>query len=190
MPKSKNININYTSREFNTIKEDLVDYAKRYYPDSYKDFTDASFGSLVLDTVTYVGDVLSYYVDYSVNESFLDTAVEYENVRKHARSLGYNYSGIPSSYGFITVYILCPSNAEGTAPDLLYLPTIKVGSNFSTATGVNFTLTEDILFNSVNNEFVAARFDGTTGATTHLADRDWETNTCCGWKIRPYFYCW
>ena len=37
MPKSKNININYTSREFASIKQDLVDYAKRYYPESYKD---------------------------------------------------------------------------------------------------------------------------------------------------------
>lgn len=171
MPKSKNINIDYTSREFNSIKEDLVDYAKRYYPDSYKDFTNASFGSLVLDTVAYVGDVLSYYVDYSVNESFLDTAVEFENVRKHARSLGYNYSGIPSSYGIITVYVLCPSNAEGTAPDMSYLPTIKVGSNFSTSTGINFSLTEDILFNSSDNEFVAARFDETTGGTTYFAVR-------------------
>ena len=82
MPKQKNINIDYTSRDFNTIKEDLIDYAKRYYPDSYKDFTDASFGSMVLDTVSYVGDILSYYLDYSVNESFLDTAIEFNNVRK------------------------------------------------------------------------------------------------------------
>lgn len=171
MPKSKNINIKYTSRDFSTIKEDLVDYAKRYYPDSYKDFTDASFGSLVLDTVSYVGDVLSYYLDYSVNESFLDTSIEFNNVRKHARALGYKYTGIPSSYGILTAYILCPSNAEGTAPDLSYLPTLKRGSKFSTDNGVNFILTEDILFNDVKNEFVAARFNSVTGATTFFAVR-------------------
>ncbi len=171
MPKSKNINIKYTSREFDSIKEDLVDYAKRYYPDSYKDFTNASFGSMILDTVAYVGDVLSYYVDYSVNESFLDTAVEFDNVRKHARALGYNYSGVPTSYAIITAYLLCPANAEGTAPDMSYLPTLKVGSTFSTSEGVNFTLTEDILFNDSNNEFVAARFNETTGATTYFAVR-------------------
>ena len=170
MPKSKNINIKYTSREFSSIKQDLVDYAKRYYPDSYKDFTNASFGSMVLDTVAYVGDVLSYYVDYSVNESFLDTAIEFDNVRKHARALGYNFSGNPTSYGTITTYILCPSNAEGTAPDLLYLPTIKKGAVF-TGGGVNFTLTEDISFDNDDNEFVAARFDSTTGATTFFAIR-------------------
>lgn len=169
MPKSKNININYTSREFASIKQDLVDYAKRYYPESYKDFTDASFGSMILDSVAYVGDVLSYYVDYSVNESFLDTAIEFDNVRKHARALGYNYTGIPSSYGVITAYILCPANAEGTAPDLTFLPTLKRGSVFSTGNGVNFALTEDIVFNDAKNEFVAARFNETTGATTFFA---------------------
>tara|TARA_R110002012_G_scaffold263726_3_gene446934 strand:+ start:1677 stop:3473 length:1797 start_codon:yes stop_codon:yes gene_type:complete len=169
MPKSKNININYTSREFASIKQDLVDYAKRYYPESYKDFTDASFGSMILDSVAYVGDVLSYYVDYSVNESFLDTAIEFDNVRKHARALGYNYTGIPSSYGVITAYVLCPANAEGTAPDLTFLPTLKRGSVFSTGNGVNFALTEDIVFNDAKNEFVAARFNETTGATTFFA---------------------
>jgi len=171
MPNSKNINIKYTNREFASIKQDLVDYAKRYYPDSYQDFTDASFGSLVLDTVAYIGDILSYYIDYSVNESFLDTAIEFDNIRKHARALGYNYSGTPCSYGVITAYILCPANAEGTAPDLSYLPILKRGSIFTTNLGINFNLLEDILFNSSDNEFVAARFDATTGGTTYFAVR-------------------
>ena len=81
MPKNKNITIKYTNRDFSSIKEDLVEYSKRYYPDSYKDFTKASFGSMILDTVSYVGDILSYYIDYSVNESFLDTAIEFDNIR-------------------------------------------------------------------------------------------------------------
>ena len=72
--------IRYTDRDFNSIKEGLVDYARRYYPDIFKDFSEASFGSLMLDTVSYVGDVLSFYLDYQTNESFLDTAVEYNNV--------------------------------------------------------------------------------------------------------------
>ena len=75
--KNKKVPIKYTSRSFNTIKEDLVNYVKRYYPDTYKDFNKASFGSLVLDTVAYTGDILSFYLDYQANESFLDTANEY-----------------------------------------------------------------------------------------------------------------
>ena len=60
--------ISYTSRDFESIKASLVDHAKRYYPDSYKDFNEASFGSLMIDTVSYVGDVLSFYLDYQANE--------------------------------------------------------------------------------------------------------------------------
>ena len=69
--------IRYTSREFETIKQDLVSFIKRYYPDTFQDFQEAGFGSMVLDTTAYVGDILSFYLDYSVNESFLDTAGEF-----------------------------------------------------------------------------------------------------------------
>ena len=72
--------IDYTSRDFDSIRSDLENYAKRYYPDTYKDFNKASFGSLMLDTVAYVGDILSYYLDYQTNESFLDSAIEYNNI--------------------------------------------------------------------------------------------------------------
>ena len=170
MPKKNDyVSIKYTSRDFESIKSDLVEYAKRYYPETYKDFSEASFGSLLLDTVAYVGDVLSYYVDYSVNESFIDTAIEYDNVRKHARSLGYKFSGVPTSYGTITLFILVPSNSDGTAPDTSYLPILKRGASFSSDSGGTFTLTEDVDFNSSDSEIVAARFDSSTGQTTYFA---------------------
>ena len=169
MPNKKNVTIDYTSREFETIKEDLVDHAKRFYPDHYKDFTTPSFGSMVLDSVAYVGDILSYYVDYSVNESFLDTAVEFTNIRKHARSLGYKFQGLPSSFGTVTFFILCPANSAGTAPDLTYLPTLKRGATLGSKIGGSFVLSEDVLFSGPNATFVAARFNSTTGATTYFA---------------------
>ena len=168
MPKQKNIAIKYTSRDFQSIKDDLLDHASRYYSNAHKDFTVPGFGSMVLDTVAYAGDVLSYYLDYSVNESFLDTAIEFQNVRKHARALGYNYSGTPSSYGVISLYILCPANSDGTAPDTRFLPVLKRGASFSSGNG-NYILTEDVVFNDAKNEFVAARFNNTTGATTFFA---------------------
>jgi hypothetical protein len=83
--------INYTSRDFNSIRDDLVDYAKRYYPNTFKDFSESGFGSLMVDTTAYIGDILSFYLDYSVNESFLDTAIEYENILKLGRQMGYRY---------------------------------------------------------------------------------------------------
>ena len=171
MPKGKNVPIDYTSREFDSIKEDLLDHARRYYPESYQDFSAASFGSMVLDSVSYIGDILSFYLDYSVNESFLETAIEFENVRKHARSLGYSYAGAPSTYGFVDFYVLVPSNSEGTAPDTAYLPTLKRGLTLSAQNGSQFVLTEDVNFNTAKADFVAARFDPDTGATTFFAIR-------------------
>ena len=80
MSNKKNVPINYFSRDFNSIKRSLVEHTKRYYPDSYKDFNELGFGSLMLDTVSYIGDVLSFYLDYQVNESFLETATERKNI--------------------------------------------------------------------------------------------------------------
>lgn len=171
MPKNKNIKIDYTARDFDKIKKELVDYAQRYYPDNYRDFSTPSFGSMLLDTVAYVGDVLSYYLDYSVNESFLDTSIEFDNIRRHARSLGYNFSGIPSSYGILTLFVIVPSNADGTAPDLNYAPILKGGSSFTSINGGNFILSEDVDFSQANNDVVAARFDSETGQTTFFAIR-------------------
>ena len=72
MPKRReNIDINYISRDFQSIKDDLTEYARRYYPDTFRDFSDAGFGALMLDMVSYVGDVMSFYLDYQANESFL-----------------------------------------------------------------------------------------------------------------------
>ena len=168
MPKSKNISIKYTSREFETIKEDLIDHAKRFYPENYRDFTTPSFGSMILDSVSYVGDILSYYLDYSVNESFMENAVEFNNIRKHARSMGYKFSGIPSSFGTVAFFILCPSNSDGTAPDLNYAPTLKRGTTIIGNNGGNYILTEDVVFNDTSTQFIDARFDA-NGATTYYA---------------------
>ena len=79
----KVIPIDYTARDFDSIRRNLLEHAKRYYPNTYRDFNKAGFGSLMLDTVAYVGDVLSFYLDHQANESFLETAVEYQNVIKH-----------------------------------------------------------------------------------------------------------
>ena len=152
--------INYTSKEFVTIKNDLVNYAKRYYPGKFRDFTANSFGSLMLDTTAYVGDVLSFYLDYQVNESFLSTAIEYDNVVKVARQLGYRANLSPSSYGILTCFVLIPST-NGT-PNFAYAPIIKRGSKFRTSNGKQFTLLEDINFKDTDNvEVVVGNVSGT-----------------------------
>ena len=171
MPKNKNIPIKYTSRDFNSIKQDLIEHAKRYYPDNYNDFSRASFGSLMLDTVSYIGDVLSYYLDYSVNESFMDTSVEFANVRRHARNYGYNFSGIPVAFGTVALFVEVPANSDGNGADTTYLPVLKKGAEFRSTSGTTYTLLEDVRFDNPANDVIATKFNSTTGQSTHYAVR-------------------
>ena len=161
--------IKYTSREFSTIKQDLVDYAKRYYPDIYKDFSEASFGSLMLDTVAYVGDVLSFYLDYQTNESFLDTAVEYDNILRLGEQVGYKQPLRSNSFGVVSIFALAPVELVGTGPDTNYLPVLSKGTKFSTASGQVFTLIDDIDFANPDNEIVVATSNEQDGKPTAFA---------------------
>jgi len=171
----KKVPIRYTSRDFNSIKSDLVEYARRYYPDTVNDFTQASFGSLVLDSVAYVGDIMSFYLDYQINESFIDTAIERENVVKLARQMGYKLSRKPLSYGRIAIYVLVPSSVVGLGVDTAYVPIIARGSSFSSVSGLRFTLIEDIDFSKSQNKIVPARIDETTGKPTFYAIKAFGT---------------
>lgn len=162
----KNVSIDYTSRDFASIRKDLEDFAKRYYPDTYKDFNRASFGSLMLDTVSYVGDILSFYIDYQTNETFLDSAVEYTNIVRLARQLGYKLQTSPSSYGRLTFYIEVPAAGTGLGPDTSLVPTLEAGSTFSSLGGGFYTLLSDVDFNSSAAQTVVGQADAVTGNPT------------------------
>jgi hypothetical protein len=163
--------INYTNRDFNSIKADLEAQAKRFYPDSYRDFSENSFGSYLMDAVSYVGDMLSFYLDYQVNESFLQNAIEYDNVLKLASNQGVNTQIIPPVTALTSFYVIVPANTSGLGPNSRYIPTLKKGASVSANAGTSFVLAEDLDFNNPNNEVVAARFDDSTGKPTHYAIR-------------------
>ena len=168
---NKKTSFNYTSRDFDTIKTDLVKYAQRYYPDIYKDFGDASFGSLMLDSVAYVGDVLSFYLDYQANESFLETATEYDNVLKIGNNVGYNNpaDGTVGSVGEIDLFVIVPANDTGLGPAAEYMPVLEAGAVITSNGGTSFTLEEDARFDYSKNQVVVARVSDSTGVPTHYA---------------------
>ncbi len=161
--------INYTSRDFESIKDDLVNYAKRYYPTTFKDFNEASFGSLMMDMVAYVGDQLSFYADYQTNESFLDSAIEFGNIVRLAESVGYKYPGAPRSTGQCSFYIIVPANTNTRGPDLDYLPILEAGTVLGSDGGGSFTLVENVDFTNSNNKVTVARVDSTSGNPTFFA---------------------
>jgi len=167
--QKKIVPIDYTHRDFQSIRSDLMQIAERFYPDSFQDFSEASFGALMLDAVAYVGDQLSFYLDYNVNETFLDTAYQYSNIVRHGRILGYKNTGRPSTYGKVAMFLLIPASTTGIGPDTRYIPIARRGTRFSSDTGLNFVLTENVDFNDPTNPVVVATTDPSTGAPTYYA---------------------
>ena len=163
MKKKEIVPVNYTAKDFAQIKNELVNYAKKYYPETFKDFNEASFGSLLMDTVAYVGDMLSFYLDYQANESYLETALEYDNIVNLARQSGYKHSTFSQTYGSADFYVLVPSKELENAPDLTYVPILLKDSVFSTTGGSKFTLLEDVNFLDANTDVVGTQLssDGT-----------------------------
>lgn len=170
MPK-KNVPVKYTSRDFQSIKSDLVNHAKRYYPDTFKDFSEAGFGSLMLDAVSYIGDSLSFYLDFQANETFLQNTLEFDNVLKLAKQSGYKFKSNPSSATQASFFILIPASTLGNVPNNNYLPVVKQGSTFSADNGTVFVLDEDVNF--INSPVVVARVNDITGTPTFFAAKSY-----------------
>jgi len=165
----KSLPIKYTKREFSSIRDDLMDLAERFYPENFQDFSEASFGSMMIDAVAYVADQMALQIDFNINEAFLDTSFETSNILRHGKILGYKPPGRPSTFGVVALYILVPANSSGMGPDQRYVPILKRGTSFSSDAGSAFVLTEDVNFNDSKNEIVVARTNNTTGLPTHYA---------------------
>jgi hypothetical protein len=162
--------IKYTDRDFRSIKQSLIDYAKKYYPNTAADFNEASFGALMIDMVSYVGDVMSFYLDYQASESFMDSAIEFNNIVRLAKQMGFQYNPEVSAFGPVALFIKVPANANGLGPDTSYIPVLRRNTKLaSDQTGVNFFLTDDVDFNNSANQTIVTDVDATTGNPTFYA---------------------
>jgi hypothetical protein len=150
-----NQDIKYYGRDFDSIKQGLIEFARAYYPDSYTDFNEASPGSLFIDLAAYVGDVLGYYTDANFKESMLLHAQERRNLLSIASALGYKPKlSVPAQVD-LDVYQLIPASGsgDGSTPDIRYGLKIEPGLEArSTGTGITFTVQDAIDFR-INNAF-------------------------------------
>jgi hypothetical protein len=141
-----NLQINYLNRDYKSIKSDLQEYIKLYYPDQYADFSEASIGMMMLELNAYVGDILSYHVDNKFNELFLDTAQSRKSVIQLAKNLGYKVKGKTSSSVLIDFSITV--EPEGDAPSPNYLLQYDAGMQLKSTDGTIFEVTYPIDFSS------------------------------------------
>jgi len=132
-------NINYVGKDFATLKQNLIDYTKTYFPNTYSDFNEASPGMVFIEQAAAIGDLLSFYQDTQLKESMLAHASERKNVVALAQSLGYKPKISTPAVTTLTVYQLVPSKGSGSAnvPDESYCLRIKDGMEISSNTNSN-----------------------------------------------------
>jgi hypothetical protein len=137
--------ISYTVRDFAAIRQELIDYTRKYYPDVVNNFNDASIFSVFLDLNAAVTDNLHYHIDRSIQETVLEFAQQRSSIYNIARTYGLKLPGNRPSVAVCDITINVPVLGDGPNPD--YMGVLKSGSQFVGA-GQTFENVNDINFAS------------------------------------------
>ena len=123
------IDVRYLNKNFTSFKSDLIEYAKSYYPTVYNDFSQASPGTMFIEMAAYVGDVLSFYLDNQLQETFLQYAKQKNNLYTMAYMLGYRPKVTSAAIVNLDVYQQIPAKTVGgqPQPDFNYALSIQPG---------------------------------------------------------------
>ena len=156
----------YLARDFDSLRANLLEYARLYYPDRIRDFSENSLGGLFLDFAAYVGDNLSFYLDHQYGELSPDTAVEAVNIQRQLAAAGVPIVGASPAVVPVTVYIEVPAvNTNGVVmPQPDALPVVKANSSFTANNGTVFNLLEDL-------DFTATKTDGSLMASYKIKEK-------------------
>ena len=146
--------VRYLGKDFDSLKSNLIDFAKHYYPRTYRDFNDASPGMMFIDMASYVGDVLSFYIDYQFKEGLINFAEERKNVINLVKFLGYTPRPSKPSTTILDLYQIIPSkrNSDGEfEPDTRYALIVKAGMEAMSSNRIPFITSETVNF-SIKSE--------------------------------------
>ncbi len=162
-----NKNINYLNKDFESFKQNLIDFAKTYFPNSYSDFNEASPGMVFIEQAAAIGDVLAFYQDTQLKESMMAHATERKNVMALAQTMGYKPKVTSPAVTTLNVYQLVPA---GAAPnyeiDSKYYLKIKNGLIVESTSNptINFITTDSVDFsNPTDREIEIYERDANTG---------------------------
>ena len=147
--KTQDKDVKYLNKDFQSFKDQLVEFAQTYYPNTYNDFSEGSPGMMFMEMVSYVGDVLSFYTDTQLRESFLSLAQEEENLYNMAYAMGYKPKVTTAATTDLDVFQLVPSKKVNNnyIPDFNYALRISENSTFKSTDGPIFYTSEDVNFN-------------------------------------------
>jgi hypothetical protein len=151
--------IKYFDKDFSSLKQDLINYARTYFQNNYMDFSPSAPGNMFMEMAAYVGDVLSFYTDTQLQETLLLYAQERKNIIALAYALGYRPKITSVSTAELDVYQLIPSDgAPNYNPDYRYALKIEKNSSIKSISNPNITF---ITQNSVDFKF-SSSFDPTS----------------------------
>ena len=130
--------IKYINRDFNSLRQSLINFTKTYFPTTYNDFSPSSPGMMFMELSAYVGDVLSFYQDNQFQETFIQYAREAKNLYDLAYMMGYkpNVTGVAETT--IDFYQQIPSKDLGGGnwvPDYDYA--LLIGENAQISSNIN-----------------------------------------------------
>jgi hypothetical protein len=157
-------NVSYLNKSFNDFKTNLTNYAKTYFPTTYNDFSEASPGNMFIEMASYVGDVMSFYLDTQVQENFLLYAKEKENLYALSYMLGYRPKTSYAAVTTIDVFQLIPTSGSGgnLVPNYKYATVIPentqlvangYGTKFLTTDKIDFSITSSTETTLVDNNY-------------------------------------
>jgi hypothetical protein len=117
-----NRDIKYINRDFSDFRQRLIEYAQTYFPNTYNDFSPASPGMMFMEQAAYVGDVLSFYLDNQLQETFVQYAQQNNNVYELAYMFGYKPKLSTAAQVTVDLYQQLPAKTVGgeVVPDYDY----------------------------------------------------------------------
>jgi hypothetical protein len=140
-----NKKISYTTRDFQSIRTELINFTRTYYPELIDNFNDAGVFSVLLDLNAAVTDNIQFNIDRSIQETVLQYAQQRSSIFNIARTYGLKVPGQRPSVALIDFAITVP--AYGDKEDLRYCGILRRGSQVSGA-GQVFETVYDIDFSS------------------------------------------
>jgi hypothetical protein len=133
--------VQYLNRDFDSLKAQLINFAKIYYPNTYNDFSEASPGMMLIEMASYVGDVLSFYTDNQIQENFLQFAKQRKNLLALAYNFGYQPKVTSAASVEVSVFQVVPSTIVNSqyVPDFGYALILEEGTQLQANINGNVT---------------------------------------------------
>jgi len=152
---AKNRDIKYFNRDFVGLNDLLTSFSKTYFPDTYNDFSPSSPGVMFMEMSAYVGDVLSFYLDNQIQETFLQYAKQSSSLYSLAYMLGYKPKVTKAATVDIDFYQQIPAKLSSSVyiPDFDYTLLFNENTQVKPASGNNFFIIQDAVDFSTSSSF-------------------------------------